>query len=219
MFSRCRAILCPSSTEPNVPSSPEDTPSNLLKSQNSIHGKHDTNVGVHSRIKPTFSEPPPSHDTFTIPPSTNTQSAPLPLRPAETRARSERGHRPCCSFWGTRRVISLCLRTEPSYSTTRSSNLIDLSKKLHDRFLQVPFVDMRWWELGFEGLPSLSRMSPGLPVQFLHPHHSPTGRARLVQPTTTRRESRWTRPDRQFPRPPINSMAKNEGKLDDRNYP
>ena len=171
-------------------------PSNLPKSQHSIHGKIDTNVGAHSRRKPTFSEPPPSHDTFTIPPSTNTQSAPLPLRPVETRARSERGHRPCCSFWGTRRVISLCLRTEPSYSTTRSSNLIDLPKKLHDRFLQVPFVDMRWWELGLEGLPSLSRMSPGLPAQLLHPHHSPTGRARLVQPTTTRRESRRTRPDR-----------------------
>ena len=70
-----------------------------------------------------------------------------------------------------------------------------------------------------EGLPSLPCMSPGLPAQLLHPHHSPTGRARLVQPTTTRRESRQTRSDRQFPRPPINSMAKNEGNLDDRNYP
>ena len=146
---RCRAILCPSS-KPNVPGSPEDTPSNLLKSQNSIHGKLDTNVGVHSRRKPTFSDTPPSHDTFTTPASTNTQSAPLPLRPVETRAGSERGLKPCCSFLGTRRDISLCLRTEPFYSTTRSSNLIGLSKKkLHDRFLRDPLVDLCCWELGF----------------------------------------------------------------------
>ena len=73
-------------------------PSNLPKSQHSIHGKIDTNVGVHSRIKPAFSEPPPSHDTFTTPPSTNTQSAPLPLLPVEIRAGSERGHKPTVLF-------------------------------------------------------------------------------------------------------------------------
>ena len=56
LFSRCRAILCPLSTKPNVPCSPEDKPSNLPKSRHSIHGKLDTEVGIHSRMKPTFSD-------------------------------------------------------------------------------------------------------------------------------------------------------------------
>ena len=126
-----------------MPCSQEDTPSDLPKSQHSIHGKPDTNIGVHSRMKPTSPVATHLH---------NTSIHERPIRTASTAAgrdtsRSERGHKPCCPFWGTRRDISPCLRTEPFYSTTRSSNLIDL-KKLHDRFLRDPLVDLRWWELG-----------------------------------------------------------------------
>ena len=91
---------------------------------------------------------------------------------------------------GPRRDIFLCPRTEPFYSSTRSSNLTDLSKTLRDQFLRDPLEDLCWWELGFGwsflAVAHLTRTPGPAPA----PHHSPTGKARLVQPTTTQREIR-----------------------------
>ena len=95
-----------------------------------------------------------------------------------------------------------------------------LPKKHHDRFLRDPLVDPRWSELSLEGPCSSLRPSPELPSQLLHHIHSPAGRARLVQPMTTRRESRRTRLDYSFCRPLNNLMAPgDEGNIGDRNYP
>ena len=59
----CSPDDAPLSTKPNVPCSPEDTPLNFSKSQHSIHGNPDTNIGVHPRIKPTS----PIHHLATTP--------------------------------------------------------------------------------------------------------------------------------------------------------
>ena len=99
-----------------------------------------------------FTNTPPSYNTFSAPPFTNTQSVLLLLRPVETRAGSERGHEPRRPREGTRRDISssYARRTEPFYlMVVPSSNSTDLSKKLHNRFLRDLLVDLGWSELSF----------------------------------------------------------------------
>ena len=135
-----------------------------------------------------FTNTPPSYNTFSAPPFTNTQSVLLLLRPVETRAGSERGHEPRRPREGTRRDISssYARRTEPFYlMVVPSSNSTDLSKKLHNRFLRDLLVDRVGRNSALQALPSPLRLSPGLPAQLLHHCHPPTGSARLKQPTTT----------------------------------
>ena len=129
--------------EPDGPRPLEDTPSNLLKSYHSIHRKLDTNIGAHSRMKPTFVNTPLNYNTFATSLSTYTKSVALPLWPVEARAGSEQGHNLVVLVEALEVIFSstYARRTEPFYSALmRGFNLTDLSRNPHRRFLLDPLT-------------------------------------------------------------------------------
>ena len=83
-MTRHRFISYPLSTEPSRPA--HQICRLIFRKANTIHRKLDTNIGVHSRMKPASANTPPSCNSFATLPSTNTQSVSLPLRQVEARA-------------------------------------------------------------------------------------------------------------------------------------
>ena len=98
-----------------------------------------------------FTNTPPSYNTFSAPPFTNTQSVLLPLRPVETRAGSERGHKPRRPRGNSTRHF-IFLRTADGTLLFDGRTQLQLDrplKKLHNRFLRDLLVDLGWSELSF----------------------------------------------------------------------